>query len=127
MTMRTTYMYRVPAIRLIVPLIFAAIGRTGIALAGGYGNPVQFDTFGDAARAIADFILGIALPVAVIMILYAGLLYMTSGGSPEKVKMAHRALIWGAVGIAFVLVGKGLVAVVCIVLGGRDCTGVPFT
>ena len=84
-------------------------------------NPIKFATFPAVAIAIADFIFSLALPVAIIMILYGGFLYMTAGGSEDKIKKAHQALLWALIGLAIVLAGKGLVRVICSALKVTTC------
>lgn len=106
---RTTQLLGVNCLVLFSPL-----------LARAFANPIDFDDFPAVTTAIAQFILDIALPAAIIMILYAGILYMISGGNEQKVKTAHQALLWGLIGLAVVLIGKGLVLVVCDVLGGGN-------
>lgn len=38
--------------------------------------------------------------IAVIIVVYAGIKYLTARGDPTKVNEANKALIWGAVGVA---------------------------
>ncbi|KKU49530.1 MAG: hypothetical protein A2633_01850 [Candidatus Sungbacteria bacterium RIFCSPHIGHO2_01_FULL_47_32] len=64
-------------------------------------------------RLIGDFIFKISIPVAIVAILYAAFLYLTAGGSEQKVKAAHQTLMWTVAGIAIVLAAAGLVMVVC--------------
>ncbi|MBI2637521.1 MAG: hypothetical protein HYW88_01345 [Candidatus Sungbacteria bacterium] len=75
----------------------------------------------DIVKKVAEFLRTIGLPIAVIMILFAGFTYMTAGGNPEKVKLAHRIFVWSLVGLAVLLVAENLVEVVCKFLGGTNC------
>ncbi len=70
-------------------------------------NPIQAQSLIDLAKAIGKFLLEIAIPIAVIVIIYAGLLYLTSGGSKEKVATAHKALWYAVIGLAIILIGQG--------------------
>jgi len=56
--------------------------------------------------------------VAIMTILYAGLLFMIGGGNEETLKKAKRVLIWGLVGIAVALFARGAVAFVQNIIGG---------
>lgn len=59
----------------------------------------------------ASWLFTIILAIAVVMLLYAGLLWMTAGGDEEKLGTARKVLIWGLVGIVIALVARGLVAI----------------
>ena len=52
---------------------------------------------------ISDIIIPIGGVVAVLMIMWAGFLYVTARGKPEKIKEAHQALLWGSIGAAILL------------------------
>lgn len=55
-------------------------------------------------RAIVNNILiPIGGVVAVMMIMYAGFLYVTAGGNETKIKTAHQALTWAVIGAAILL------------------------
>jgi len=41
--------------------------------------------------------------VAVVMIIYAGFLYVTAGGNETQIKKAHDALLWAVIGAAILL------------------------
>ena len=62
----------------------------------------------DILANIASFITRIALPLAGIMILWAGFLFLTSGGVPEKIKLAQKTLIYTVVGYIIILVSSSL-------------------
>lgn len=58
----------------------------------------------------------LALPIGASMFAYAGALYLTSGGSPEQVKKAHK-VFWGVfVGLVFVLAAWLIVHFISIAL-----------
>jgi len=54
----------------------------------------------------------IVLAIAVIMIIYAGLLWMIAGGDEEKLGKARKMLIYGVVGIAVAIFAYGAVTLV---------------
>ncbi len=76
-------------------------------------NPICYNNILQLLRAIGDFVFQISIPIAIIMILYSAFVYLTAGGNPEKIKLAHKTLMWTVVGIAVVLAAAGLVMVVC--------------
>jgi len=81
-------------------------------------NPIQAKSFHDIIAAIARFATTIITPISVVVILYAGFLYMFSAGNPEKVKKARQALTWALVGLAIVLIGQGFIYIIEDVLKG---------
>lgn len=76
------------------------------AWAAAIENPIATNDFKAIVTRITDFALTILGPLSAIMVLIAGALYMTGGGNPEKIKRAHKVLIWALVGIAIVLLAK---------------------
>jgi hypothetical protein len=58
---------------------------------------------------IATWFLTIVVAIAVIMFVYAGFLYLTSGGDDEKIKSAKNYLLYGIIGIAVALLAGALV------------------
>lgn len=67
---------------------------------------------------VLDYLIKyIAPPVATIMALYVAFLYMTSGGVPDKVQKAHKTLTWLIVGIAVLLLARGIVSTIQATLG----------
>lgn len=69
-----------------------------------------FDTF-------INWLFTILLVLAVIFILIAAFKYLTSSTKPEEVSKAHKMLIYAGVAIAVALLAKGLVSVVCALVG----------
>ena len=96
------------SIALITAIAYVSISGEASAQ-GAIQNPLGAGTtVMDVINRVIDFALRILTPLAVIMVLLAGLLYMTAGGSEEKVKKAHTALLWEIIGIAVVLVAKSV-------------------
>lgn len=85
---------------------------------GKIANPIKAESFTEIVGAITVFATKIVTPVSVLVILYAGLLYMFSAGNPEKVKKARQALTWALVGLAIVLIGQGFIYIIQDVLKG---------
>lgn len=84
-------------------------------------NPIQFCSFPEVFAAIVRFLKTFGGPVAIIMFLYGGFLYLTSGGSQEKVKMAHRTMTWSAVGLGVIYIGSAFVSIICAFLQATAC------
>ena len=75
-------------------------------------NPVQAESLVDLAKAIGRFLLQIAIPIAVIIIIYAGILFLISQGDKDKIIKARKALLYAAIGLAIILIGQGFVTLV---------------
>lgn len=66
----------------------------------------------DMATAIGKAIkmgTGILGSIALIMVLYGGILWMTSSGNAEKIRQATDILVWSSLGIVVILASYGLV------------------
>jgi len=57
---------------------------------------------------VINSILGIVGSLALLMFVYGGLIWMTSSGSPEKVKQGRDTLLWAAVGLVVIFSAYGL-------------------
>ena len=58
---------------------------------------------------IVKTLIVIAIPIAVVLIIWSGITYMRSGGDPALVKKAGEILLWTAIGLAIMFVGGGFV------------------
>lgn len=56
----------------------------------------KFEQLVELGSNVVDFLFELATAIAVIVIAYAGFLYMTAGGNTGKISQAHQ-LIWYAV------------------------------
>ena len=56
----------------------------------------------EVAGTVIQTIIGISGLILVIVLIYGGVLYMTSGGNEEKVKIAKKAITYGIVGIVII-------------------------
>lgn len=75
-------------------------------------NPVKADNLTELLADVANFIFIIAIPIAVIVILISGIRYLLAGGNEDKINSARRALVWAAVGLVIILIGKGIISVI---------------
>ncbi|MCX6731510.1 MAG: hypothetical protein NTX55_00795 [Candidatus Parcubacteria bacterium] len=83
---------------LILPfLVFAALVPCGVSPGVG---PVKECTVCDLfvlVKKVVDFLTeAVAMPVAVIILIYGGIMMLTSGGSEDKIRKGKSA-VWGAV------------------------------
>lgn len=84
-------------------------------------NVTNFDIWGLLTKAI-NWLFGLVIAVAAIMLIWAGFTYVTSGGNAEKMKTALNSVIYALIGIAIAILAKGLIYMVCGFVGGTDCS-----
>jgi len=63
-------------------------------------------------RTIVNWLFGILLVLAVIFIVWAAFLYLTSGGDEEKTKNARNMIVAAVIAIAIAILARGIVALV---------------
>ena len=80
-------------------------------------NPLTATTVTDLIDRIINFIWFLAIVFAPIMFLIGGFTFLTSGGDPQKVSKGKNIMIYAAVGLAIVLVAKGIIALLKDILG----------
>lgn len=87
-------------------------------------NPLVVDSLGQFVIAIRDWMIMLAIPIAVIMIVYAGLVMLFSRGEPAKIIQARKILTYALVGLAIILIGSGFVSLIESILSiGGSPTG----
>jgi uncharacterized BrkB/YihY/UPF0761 family membrane protein len=55
---------------------------------------------------------------AVIMFVFAGILFLSSSGEPEKIKTARNAVLWGVVGIVVGILAFSIMTIIKTAIGG---------
>lgn len=86
---------------------------TGSETTNSLLNPLGDDsTIYDLIKRIAYEILVLAIPLAIIMFVVAGIRFMTSAGNEEKVTEARKQLVWTVVGLVVVFMGYALVDII---------------
>ncbi len=75
-------------------------------------NPIGVDNFQDLINVIGGWIFNLAIPIAVIIIIYAGVLMLTARDNPGQFKKGTEALKYAVIGLAVILIGKGFVSLV---------------
>ena len=112
------------SIALLIILIFSLI-PVSIILANGLNieNPLgETSDVSTLLSNIVNFLIWLAFPIAAILIVYAGFLYITSAGNEEKVKTAQKALIWALVGFGVVLIASSVPTIIQEFLTGESTT-----
>ena len=83
-------------------------------------NPIQSDNFYDLLNSIANALIYLSGPIAAGAIIYAGYIYMSSGGDENEIEKAKNILTWTIIGFMIILTSKGLVLVIKNLLGGSS-------
>ena len=78
----------------------------------GKDIPILIDT-------IATWLLEIGATIAVIMILWSALLFMTAGDNKDKVTQARKTLWYAIIGLTVLILAKGVTLFIQNVLSGR--------
>ncbi len=82
-------------------------------------NPLEYEKIGDIVDNLAQKLFYIALIVAPLLILVAGIMYVLAGASPELKKKAIDMIKWTVVGFGIILFANGLVNLVLYIIGRK--------
>ena len=94
-------------------IFVGALCLASLASAQSIPNPLgSTSDFPTLLGKIADGIGTLIASLGVIMIIVAGIFYLTSAGSPERTGTAKKALIYAIVGIAVGLAAKAITDVI---------------
>ncbi len=110
------------ALFLVVTPVFAQTPDIGLEYAGDIGLTTT-DVRTTTSNIIRAFMGGLGL-LAVGIIIYAGFVWMTAAGNPEKVKLAQRMLTYAAIGLVVIFSAYAIARFVFGALG-VDVGGAP--
>lgn len=79
--------------------------------------PAGLTSPGKLIGRIIKTVLGVIGAVALLIFVYGGIMWMTSGGSPERIKKAQTTLVWAVLGMAVIFASYALVDFVLKALG----------
>lgn len=82
-----------------------------------YCSPIAYTSITELIDSIIGFVLWVAIIVAPVMAIIAGLLFLTAGGNPNQVKKGNQILLWTIAGFLFILFSKGVLNLIQYVLG----------
>lgn len=82
-------------------------------------NPLKANTPQQLIGQIINAVLGLVGSLALLMFVFGGLTWMTSGGSAEKIKKGRDILVWAAIGLVVVFSAYGLVRVLILGVGAK--------
>jgi hypothetical protein len=98
------------------------IKKASAAATGDWGTIIfpstKISSLTGLVSAIIDWLLVLAGALAVIAIIYSGLMYITSGGDTAKAENAKKNLIWAIIGVVVIALALVIVNTVVNVVGG---------
>lgn len=80
-------------------------------------NPLTADTFEEVLDRLINFIFWVGITVAPVMLIIAGFMLVTAMGDPKRVETAKKMILYTLIGLAIVILAKGLIAVLKSILG----------
>jgi hypothetical protein len=105
----------------LVPFLFFVLALLAVPVSAQIEiiNPIGASDIPTLIDTIATWLLGIGSVIAVIIVLWAALLFMTSGGSQTKVTQAKQTLLYAVIGLTVLLLAKGVTLVIQNFLAGN--------
>ena len=88
--------------------VYAQGGAPFQPAGGGVSSPIKAKTIAEFADNILGIVIQVGIPVAVIMIVYTGFLFVTAGGNSEKLDTAKKAFLWTVIGAGVLLGAKAI-------------------
>lgn len=80
-------------------------------------NPLKYDTFQQLIDALTNTLFVIALALTPLMFVWAGFLFATANGEPNKLSKAKSIMLWTSIGLGIMLIAKAIVWAIRGVLG----------
>lgn len=75
-------------------------------------QPSRFRDLAEFVNAISGYILQLAIPLAVVLIIYAGVKFILARGNIGEVSKAKQILWYVFIGLAIVLIGRGFISLI---------------
>ena len=83
-------------------------------------NPIGIDNLEDLANKIGGVLVDLAIPIAVIMIIWSGVQFLIAAGNSEMITKAKNTLKWAIIGLAVIFIGKGFITLIQDILSLKD-------
>lgn len=77
-----------------------------------FANPLQAQDFKQLIDALLDWIFWLSIPIAIIMIMYAGFLMLSAGDNSQKFEHGKKVLFWVVIGLAIIFIGEGFITLI---------------
>ena len=80
-------------------------------------NPIGYNSLGELIHGVVSFIRNVALMIAPIIFIIAGLMYYFAGGDPKKAQNATNLIKYAIIGLVIILIANGITAVIKDIMG----------
>ncbi len=80
-------------------------------------NPIPCNDIPCLLNTVVSFIRNVALMIAPIIFIIAGLMYYFAGGNPEQAKKATNLIKYAIIGLVIILIANGITAVIKDIMG----------
>ncbi len=98
-------------------------GSKASSAIGDFGTIIfpstKVSSFRDLIVAVIDWLLVLAGSLAVVAIIYSGIMYIMAGSDATKAEMAKKNLIWAIIGVVVIGLSLVIINTVVDVLGGQ--------
>ena len=71
----------------------------------------------DILKNIGDWVFVLGMLIAVIMVIIGATYFLTGGGDPTRIATGKKIFLWGGVGLALILLARGVFTVLRSILG----------
>ena len=98
--------------KIILSLSFAAFLFLAIAPVFAdvtIDNPLAVSTVPELINKIIDIIFTLSLWVAPLLIIVAGVMFVTATGNPTQIKNAQSLILWTLIGLVVIILAKGII------------------
>lgn len=109
--------YGLTGLAVVLFLVCLSVGTATAAVT--LVNPIGYNDFPSLLFAIADGIAVLIGSLAVIMIIWSGILFLLSAGDPTRIQKAKSALIWAIVGIVVAISAGVIIETIKGILGAQ--------
>ena len=67
-------------------------------------DPAGLNQIEEMVGNIISLMVGVGFIVMLVMLVWAGIKYLTSGGEPKAIQSAHSVAVWALLGVVFMLI-----------------------
>ena len=95
----------------LVIMVFPLLASAGWNMPNG-PNGLPNKALDEVIMDITDWVLGFAGIIAILVIVYGGLLYLTSAGNEDQMEKGKKTLMWGILGLVIIGISYAIVDVI---------------
>jgi len=95
---------------LLLPLTLSAENTNNAE--PGITSPITPKTPQEIAGTVIRAVLGVTGTIALVMVIYGGIMWMTSAGNEQRIKTGKDTLVWALIGLAVVFLSYTILKMV---------------